>query len=414
MTGLPFIFLLNFTLIFLPGQFRQILPPEEVIAVKRLSLFLTLLFFMHKLVHICFLLPFLFSAAFTWAGPLSDTLTKPPNPFSLGLRSHYGFIIPHSVTIRGVSDSRPWGAELDAALLLTGDRAWDYCFCYPRMGLSLSYFNYGNPEVLGNSYSLLYYVEPFLSYHQKFNASFRTGIGASYLDTPYHPQTNPTNLFYSSPLSFLLQVNLALNYRLDPHWNLRASGYYSHISNGGMREPNKGINFPTASLGVDYTLHPPVLPNRPRSRSGSTGSRKQYFEGAAFFTAKPVRPGERQRYVIFGLTGTYHREVSRRSALNGGLQWAADWTLREKARRDNEKTDFNRLSLIAGHDLLIGRFEFSQHLGAYLYSPYRAMDPVFQRYTLKFRATDKVFAAVSLKAHRQTADYLDGRIGYRF
>ncbi len=369
---------------------------------------------MHKLVRICPLLSLLLYSAYAGAGPVSDTLTKSPNPLSLGLRSHYGFIIPHSSTIREVSDTNPFGFEPDAALLLTGDKAWDYCFCYPRIGLSLSYFNYGNQQVLGNSYSLLYYVEPFLTYHRKFNVSFRAGIGTSYMDTPYHPETNPSNLFYSSPLSFLLQVNLALNYRLDPHWNLRAAGYYSHISNGGMREPNKGINFPAASLGVDYTFHPPVLPNRPRSRSDGTGSRKQYFEGTAFFTAKPARPGERQRYLIFGLMGTYHRVVSRRSVLNGGFQWAADRTLREKARRNDENTNFSRLSLIAGHDLLIGRFEFSQHLGAYLYSPYRAMDPVFQRYTLKFRATDKVFVAASLKAHRQTADYMDGRIGYRF
>ncbi|MBD0257799.1 MAG: acyloxyacyl hydrolase [Cytophagales bacterium] len=335
-------------------------------------------------------------------------------PFSLGLRSHYGFIIPHSSTIREVSRSKPWGLELDAAVLLTGDRAWDYCLCYPRMGLSLSYFNYANPRVLGNGYTLLYYVEPFLSYRRRVNFSFRTGGGVAYLDTPYHPVTNPSNLFYSAPLSFLLQINLALNYRLSPHLNLRAAGYYSHISNGGMREPNKGINFPTASLGLDYTFRPPVLTERSRHRPGGAEARKNYFEGALAFTAKPANTGERQRHPIVGGVGTYHRVVSRRSVFHGGAAWESDWTLKEKAERLNQRTGFHRASLVVGHDLLIGRFEFSQVLGVYVYSPYRPMDPVYQRYSLKFRLNRRLFTAVTLKAHRQVADYLDGRIGVRF
>jgi hypothetical protein len=369
---------------------------------------------MPKTHSILFFLPLLLFATNVRATTPPDTIPAGRSPFSLGLRSHYGFIIPHSSTIREVSGSRPWGLELDAALLLTGDKAWGYCFCYPRMGLTLSYFNYANPEVLGNSYSLLYYVEPFLSYRRRVNFSFRAGAGVSYLDTPYHPVTNPTNLFYSSPLSFLLQVNVALNYRLTPHLNLRMAGYYSHISNGGMREPNKGINFPTTSIGLDYTFRLPQLGERFRNRQSSASGRKNYFEAAASFTAKPANAGEPRRYPIIGLMATYNRVVSRRSVLHSGLGWAADWTLKEKAERINQRTDFNRVSLLLGHDLLIGRFEFSQDLGVYLYSPYHAMDPVYQRYTLKFRLSDRLFTAVSLKAHRQTADYLDARIGLRF
>ncbi len=364
---------------------------------------------------VALLLPFLLLLQVAAAHPADTTARRNPRmPFSLGLRPHYGFIIPHSATIREVARSKPWGLELDAAVLLTGDRAWDYCFCYPRMGLSLSYFNYANPRVLGNGYTLLYYVEPFLSYRRRVNFSFRTGGGVAYLDTPYHPVTNPANLFYSAPLSFLLQINLALNYRLSPHLNLRAAGYYSHISNGGMREPNKGINFPTASLGLDYTFRPPVLTERSRTHNGQAEAPKNYFEGGLAFTAKPANTGERQRHPIVGLQGTYHRTVSRRSVFHGGAAWESDWTLKEKAERLNQRTGFHRASLLLGHDLLIGRFEFSQTLGAYVYVPYRARDPVYQRYALKFRLNRRLFTAVTLKAHRQVADYLDGRIGVRF
>ncbi len=89
------------------------------------------MFFQNTQMHrFALLLSLLLLCRIAGAALPADTTAKSNNrpAFSLGLRSHYGFIIPHSSTIRQVSWSEPWGLELDAALLLTGDRAWDYCF----------------------------------------------------------------------------------------------------------------------------------------------------------------------------------------------------------------------------------------------------------------------------------------------
>ena len=47
---------------------------------------------------------------------------------------------------------------------------------------------------------------------------------------------------------------------------LTASGNYNHISNGGLKQPNKGINYPTLALGLDYIPNPILIQNREKRR----------------------------------------------------------------------------------------------------------------------------------------------------
>ncbi|MEN8158014.1 MAG: hypothetical protein ABFS10_13770, partial [Bacteroidota bacterium] len=49
------------------------------------------------------------------------------NPISIAIRGHYGFIIPHSKAIAGISDSNPWGIETDLAWHLMRERIWKHC-----------------------------------------------------------------------------------------------------------------------------------------------------------------------------------------------------------------------------------------------------------------------------------------------
>src|SRR5690606_14333376 len=69
---------------------------------------------------------------------------------NIGLTGHTGFIIPHSREIRDVSHSNPWGIEADVSMHFTNERAWQYLQGFPRIGASLAYYNFDNPEILGN------------------------------------------------------------------------------------------------------------------------------------------------------------------------------------------------------------------------------------------------------------------------
>ena len=336
-----------------------------------------------------------------------------PPAISLGLHGHYGFIIPHSTAVEGIANSNPWGMEVDVSLHFTDSNAWQYLQAYPRLGVSLAYFNFDNPEVLGNGYSLVVFAEPFLSAQKKFSLSFRLGMGLAYLDRVYDPQTNPENLFYSSSISFPLVANFMANYRLNERYLLRAGGTYHHISNAGISQPNKGINYPTASIGVNYALRAATFPNR-KLEKGSAKANERDFRIALIAGAKDRPKSNSRKAPLLGVTAYGSQQIGRINALLLGLEWILDFALLEHLRDQNNYTDFQRGALLAGHEFVIGRFRFNQQIGVYLYAPYSAKDPVYQRYGLEYHTPQKFFFGINLKAHRHVADFLDARFGMHF
>jgi hypothetical protein len=44
------------------------------------------------------------------------------------------------------------------------------------------------------------------------------------------------------------------------------SAQYNHISNGGIKEPNKGLNYPTVAGGFHYYLEAPSFAYLARSK----------------------------------------------------------------------------------------------------------------------------------------------------
>lgn len=359
------------------------------------------------------LIVLLLSANMLFAQETAGSDTTQTTAITIGLHNHYGFIISHSSKIRQVANSNPWGVELDVSFHFTNRKAWEYLQGYPRLGASLTYFNFNNPEVLGNGYSLLVFSEPFLSAHKKFSLSFRLGLGLTYLDTPYHPETNPENLFYSTSISFPLVANLMANYRIHERFLLRAGGTYNHISNGGMQQPNKGINYPTFTAGINYTLRPSAFPEREPSERRAV-EKKRHYLFALMGGAKDRWQSDNRKLPVLGLAAYASQRVGNINGLVAGFEWVADFTIREELRDKGIHKDFLRGAILAGHEFLIGRFRFSQVFGLYLYAPHKARDRVYQRYGLEYQTGKRLFFGVNLKAHRHVADFFDIRTGIRF
>ncbi len=335
-----------------------------------------------------------------------------------GVRGHYGFIVPHSSTIRDISWSKPRGFEAEFTWLMMGEDEWRYCFCYPRAGLSFFFVNFGNPEVLGNAYSFYGFIEPLIGAAGKLYGTVRFGIGPSFMDNVYDSVENPANRFYSSTVSFVVLLGAGINCRVSEKLNIRLSGSFNHISNGGIKNPNTGINFPTLSLGVDYRINPLPFEFRIRDRNLQLIPYRGRLDLCLFGTGKTDIKGN-ERYPVLGVLTSYTRVAGRISGLTLGLEFVADYADRHEIGRissagANAEADHKYLAALLGHDLLLGRFNFQIQLGAYLYSPFKRMDPVFERYTLSYYVTGSLYAGISLKAHRYVADFADVRVGWSF
>jgi hypothetical protein len=357
---------------------------------------------------------FLFFVTILVSAQKKDTAKS---PLTIGIRTHYGFIIKHSTKLGDETvGRRPWIIEADFGWHLTGQNVWKYCFCYPRAGFTLYYVNFDNPEVIGSSFALPFYIEPYMKAEKKLSYSIRFGGGPAYMTQIYDTINNPENVMFSSRISFVVFLNIGLNYRLNPRTTIRLAANYNHISNGGIKNPNLGANFPTANIGIDYSLSPTIFPQREKDKTIQVIEKKNMFRAGVFFSASTPDRNQQQE-VIVGSNFYYSRKISRLSALSMGLEIVHNGASKIQITNDPEydnNTDYKRGSVLVGHDLIMGRFIFNQLLGVYIYAPYPAKQTVYERIGLFYKINKNLYTGISLKTHLENADFLDARFGLAF
>lgn len=343
---------------------------------------------------------------------IPDSLPDVRNTY-FGARVHYGSMIIHSRAIKDIGNAYPLGMELTFGHHSATQKAWDACNCYPKTGVIAGLWDFNKPDILGHGFSATAFIEPVFGIHSRIPFSIRAGTGFIYLTRPFDPVTNPYNFSYSTCISFPLLLGVSGNFRLSRRLNMNLGLIYNHISNGGLREPNKGINWPTVSVGFDFLPANYNFPDRAIS-DWKPGDRKRMNTAVFVFgTAKQLNHEELKKYPVFGAEIRQSARVSRLSQLSLGAEVLYDGSHREEIRRDPLLcSDHKKAGLMAGHSFLLGRFVFSQAFGVYLYDPYKANDPVFQNYELIYRFGKHIEAGVGMKAHRHVADYLGFRIGY--
>jgi hypothetical protein len=329
---------------------------------------------------------------------------------------HYGFIIPHSASIRQVSYTNPVGFEFNHGKFHTSFKDWKVFNDYWISGLNVRYFNFDNPEVLG---SVLYgsvFAGPLVSHGKKYMFIIIGGAGLSYHNKIYHPIDNPLNQFFSTRISFPLYLSTMFKYRLGERTFITLSGSYNHISNGGFRQPNMGMNFPTLAMGIEHFNIPfPALDNNYRSNT-IVGKRKVSVTLQALSSLRVINStGDfiEKSCFIYGFHMRVSKPLGSLYSLNAGAELIVDGFIRETTLREQTNIDHKRFALTLGQDFTFGKVMFVQYFGFYVYSPYKARDNVYQKYELVYKTPCRLMFGVFLKAHRHFAELMGVTVNFQ-
>lgn len=340
----------------------------------------------------------------------NDTLQ---NPLHFALKPQYGLILAHSSKIEHLTNTNPFGVEAEIAWLRVKDKNYQQCNCFSKAGFSFLYINYANPEVVGSSYNLIGFAEPFLFRREKFFLSARMGVGLSYIDHIYDEINNPTNLFFSTHFAFITHIDLNAYYKLSDQFLIMVYAKYNHISNGGTKSPNYGMNFPTFGIGLNYSASKNfIFPEFEKQKFVPSW----FYNAYSFGTYKTVQKDDNypeESKFIFGFSAVAGRTVSKLNGISLGLEYINDGATKEKIERQNLNLDHQQVSFLIGNHILFGQFDFSQYWGTYVYAPYKVRN-FFQRYTLTFKFTNHFFVGATLKAHGDWADNFNLVFGYSF
>jgi hypothetical protein len=335
--------------------------------------------------------------------------------FSVGLGVQHGFIFPHSQAVQNTKGARPTGGEVILSWQSTDTTTWNLCNCFPRQGLLLANYNFDN-AILGKGVSAAYFLEPTYRITESTFFSFKGSAGFSYLTNPFDSISNPANQSYSTTVSAYITFGGGAWFRLNDRWWLNPSVNYQHISNGGMRKPNKGINWPTAGIAVSY---------QPRTRPYYTGARskekfwKDYsprWDIGVIGTSRKGYDlnGNRIRSPLAGLYLQAAKQVGRISAVTLGGEVYQDEELRNELTKASIDASPVKAGIMAGHEFILGKFLFSQRLGCYIFDKTPYFDRVFHRWGLDYRINRHFATGFNLLAHQEVAEFIDIRVSYSF
>jgi hypothetical protein len=265
--------------------------------------------------------------------------------------------------------------------------------------------------MLGSGTGVVASILPLFGTQRLVGYGLKLAGGPVYLSRVYDPVTNPENLFFSSSISVLLIGSAELRFHLRKDLHLHLSAAYMHISNGGLKEPNKGMNYPTLLAGVSYLMTNEALPTYTRQRTWQN-NRPVTYSLSALYTSRATGGLTDKRLDLYGLDASFNWRHGMLGEWRSGIEWVHDPKRTLEASRRGVSLQANHAGLHTGEYLTAGRFALGMALGMYIWEPDPGKDLVYQRYSLSVELIRHIRMAITLRAHRSVADFADIRLGF--
>jgi hypothetical protein len=331
--------------------------------------------------------------------------------FVLGKSLYYGNIIAHSKDIAALATAKPFGASFSVAWQNNKQVATESSPIRAKRGFRFAYTHFGNAQQLGEAYQITAFTEPFIGSSRKLFLSFPLDAGASYLTKIYHPIYNPENLFFGSAISFYLGVGAQLNYRFGKQSLANIGVSYQHISNGGIKAPNKGMNYPSLSASYCYYLSQANW-QRLNPSSANAGPANHLLRLFLFGSFKTV-PNPDLLVPMGGAQILYARSLNTWHHLIFGSELLHNTFKKEWLKRQEIEVNPWEMSVQAGYELRIGKTSLILLMGADALNKNRLNTLLYQRYALVQKLGNRFLLAGTLKANGHVADIFDLRLGYQ-
>jgi hypothetical protein len=325
-------------------------------------------------------------------------------PFFMGITSYAGQFQVHTKSLYPYNDTHPIGVELEFSQLLLKEQIRETFGTFIKWGAGINYVNF-NHEDLGYAITGIGYIEPFLESYGQWRFSIKLGAGLAYMSNPYDEISNPQNLTYSTNLAFPLYAGSTIYYYFTKQLALKTSLSFQHISNGGIRQPNLGINYPVFGIGMEFTNNSYRIPPRQKLH---TYTKKKQYEIIAGYSLKEDTTNTNNLHVAT-LMINRSWQVSRINALTITL-----FNEYQQSPSDTDNKEKWSIAPLFGNEFLLGRLGFGQQLGIYVIQGDQAPNLLLQNYYLRYNFNSGMIAGINLKAHGRVADFLSIQVGFKF
>ncbi len=336
-----------------------------------------------------------------------------------------GSIYKHTPNFKPPVNGTTILTEATAEWQTAGSAAWHQTHLYPIIGLTLSYADFGDPQIFGQAIGIL----PSLGFSSRWrNKPFytfcRLGFGIAYLTKPYNAISNPINNVIGSNINNITDAKGGLGFRISPQLEIMGGANFTHYSDGSAQLPNLGINVISPFLQVRFS--PNNTPKYIENQAIMSNPRWHGMFQLNFGVRESVALGGPKYLMLIGSGGAMY-DLNTKHHLYGLFEYEFNeaaylWAKNQAANpSDDVATNIglsSRYSVAFGDEFRFGQFGFSILAGFYLPNtvspPWFMYEKLGWRYYFLPQKKCQPYLNAHLKAHEITAEYFSFGGGIRF
>lgn len=342
----------------------------------------------------------------------------------IGINYHDGNILPTNDFVRGKNLSgKPLKSYNSLALKFgwqnPGYTNWQKIYHVPYYGLGLYMANFNNAIEMGNPMALYGFFGIPIFRLKKLEMYTELQLGAAFNPTHYDSLSNPMNIAIGSFFTLYVDVGLNVVYPITKKLDLGIGISFTHLSNGGLERPNRGLNLFAPSIELKYHIA-----SRPDVRNIDVANKKleksnDLYIMAGYGNHQMVEHElDSNYYSVVGIGLTY--SIQHSNAFRSGigvdfnylrsLSALPDGTPGEQATWDNLTIGF-----VYAPEFLIGRLSLVMGIGIYAkHHNYGNFEKLYQRAGVKYHFTENFSVGMNIRSvNFMLAEFLEFNVGYR-
>ena len=340
-------------------------------------------------------------------------------PYSIDLSPKVGSLLAHRETMTHLVQNHSKAIELEFLRQDTSKGVWSSIYKYPSRGLTLQFQDYGNPEILGQSFTVFRFTKFCIFQSEKWGfIDFRLGNGISYITKKYDQFNNPKNIAIGSYINGFVNFQFSYTKHFDRFF-VGAGFDFSNISNASLKAPNQGLNtvstFLTTGLNISKrrVYDQPIYPKEALSEVRKFSRWQVHF----IFGLKQNLPDHlvSRNFGVAALQGLYRITINNVLDFETGI----DLVYNEANRwfyEINPVPIYQAFTAggYAGMSLSLYQAQIYFGLGVYGLNSINPAGWIYNRTGIRINTNEHWNFSVGIKAHIGVADYLEWGLGYRF
>jgi hypothetical protein len=338
-------------------------------------------------------------------------------------RIYYGWTLDHHIEMTPFKRHYP-AYEFSMLKATYGRTRWEYMYNYPLIGISYWYSDLGRTEPLGSAHAIFPFINFPLLNTKDFNIYFRLGVGLGYLTRKYDRYDNFENLAIGSHLNGAVNLLFEARFRLGKRFMAAGGLSWMHFSNGAIKQPNYGLNIPSANVAISYRLsrENPYLKKKLLPELFPfefDGRRYLQLDLNTAFGIKDLQStlGGGNKYAVLAVFGNLLWPISYKSGLGFGFDLSYDGSdekmLEIAGTVPKHQVNLVKTGITGSYELAFSRMAIMLNLGVNISGLYKHNGYVYEKLALRFGFTENLFGSLSLKAYYAKADYITFGVGYR-